>query len=118
MNETHRHIVELELESLIGTLGQFTETFGALNWRQTSALEMLANVAGQHPLKRVLIELAEWLDRYEQGTATFEGWKAAMLHATDIQRIADGSIHDFNNRNNPEWQAASAVSLSPTGGQR
>lgn len=112
VTDFHRLVVELELESVLLTTRQFTELFGALNWRENSALELIANTAGQHPLKAVITGLAEWLDGYAQGTATAERWLEVMDDASRVQRLADISIHEAYNRDNPRWQAAKAVAAT------
>lgn len=112
--EFHQLVVEMELESVMLTMRQFTEVFGALNWRENSILEKLANSEGLHPLKLRLTALAEWLDAYEQGSATVEDWQGVMVQSTEVRRVADGIIHEAYNRDNPRWQAAKAVASLET----
>lgn len=105
VTEFHLGVAQADLEFTMQTLRQFTEAFGALNWAQPehSAIALLANSIGAHPLKLAVQQLAEWIDTYSCGTATRKAWQQAVGGAIQVRRDAEVLMLDAREHENVEW---------------
>lgn len=112
VSEFHLKVAQDDLEFTMQTLRQFTEAFGALNWAQPkgSAIALLANSVGAHPLKHAISQLAGWIDAYGAGTATWVAWRDAVNDAIQVRRDADALMLDAQEHDNIEWLYAKWIS--------
>lgn len=96
----HRDVAGAQLAFALDAVRQMTAETGALR--------------GVHPLTQDVQALTEWIDAFDAGTATLDGWQEAVSRSIDTCRDTRWFLYDRDHHDDLEWQTAklrAAVSM-------